>query len=163
MEEAIPIGVNMSGGGTKTAREILSIDKSALQEKDELTKEERRKERMQKKRKIKSHLHHKEITKKEKNREKGIAQIGDRFMVRQVQQQLDKKKKSEKKNRELGLSPQEAKSSNAYKSGNFFKSLTKISQADKDKKEEKRKFKESGKHAATGAGSDPAKRKHGKI
>jgi hypothetical protein len=80
LEEAIPIGV--SEGGVKTAREVFKIDEKGLREKDELTKEERRKARMQRKRKIKSHLVHKEEGRKERNREKGIALTGDRFMVR---------------------------------------------------------------------------------
>lgn len=125
LEEAIPIGV--SSAGAKTARDVFTIEKKALQDKDELTKEERRKERAQRKRKIKSHLQHKEIAKKEKNRERGIAQIGDRFMVKQIQQQVDKKKKQDKQNKALGIKTDEPKSSSAYKSQNFFKNLTSIS------------------------------------
>lgn len=80
---------------------------------------------------------------KEKNREKGIAQVGDRFMVKQIQQQANKKKKTDKK--DISLGNKEDKTGKAYKSGNFFKSLNDITKTDKDKKELKRKFKETGK------------------
>ena len=80
LEEAIPIGV--STGNTKSAKDVFTVDPKALRSKEELTKEERRKERSHRKRQIKSHLHQKEVQRKEKNREKGIAQVGDRFMVK---------------------------------------------------------------------------------
>ena len=53
-----------------------------MRDRSELTKEEKRRERATKKRQIRQHLQHKEIARKEKNREKGIAQVGDRFMVK---------------------------------------------------------------------------------
>jgi hypothetical protein len=84
LEEAIPIGV--SEGQTKSAREVFSIAPKSMRDRAELTKEEKRKERAHRKRQIRSHLQHKETTRKEKNREKGIAQVGDRFMVKQIQQ-----------------------------------------------------------------------------
>ena len=102
MEEAIPIGV--STGTTKSAREVFTADPRAMREKDELTKEEKKRERAHRKRSIKTHLKHKEIKTKEKNREKGIAQVGDRFMVKQVKEQIAKKKKTEKSDKSLGLS-----------------------------------------------------------
>ena len=68
------------------------------------------------------HLHKKEIKLKEKNREKGIAQVGDRFLVKQVKEQMQKKKKGDKKNKELGIG-QEDKNKNAFKSGKFFKQM----------------------------------------
>ena len=71
MEEAIPIGV--STGTTKSAREVFTADPKAMREKDELTKEEKKKERAHRKRSIRTHLKNKEIRIKEKNREKGIA------------------------------------------------------------------------------------------
>ena len=101
LEEAIPIGVSTSS--IKTAKEVFSIDPKAMRTKEELTKEERRKERAHRKRQIKSHLQHKEVARKEKNREKGIAQVGDRFMVKQIKEQISKKKKGEKKDKELGV------------------------------------------------------------
>lgn len=53
LEEAVPISVSL--GATKSAREVLSVYRHQLQDKTELTKEERRKERAGKKRKIKAH------------------------------------------------------------------------------------------------------------
>jgi hypothetical protein len=47
-------------------------------------------------------------------------------MHKQIQQQVDKKRKEDKKNRELGIDKGEPKSSNAYKSGNFFRNLSSI-------------------------------------
>jgi len=80
LEEAIPIGV--STGTTKSAREVFTAEPKAMREKDELTKEEKKRERAHRKRSIGTHLKNKEIRMKEKNREKGIALVGDRFMVK---------------------------------------------------------------------------------
>jgi hypothetical protein len=44
-----------------------------MRDRAELTKEEKRRERATKKRQIRQHLQHKEVARKEKNREKGIA------------------------------------------------------------------------------------------
>lgn len=63
IEDAIPIAV--STGQSKSAREVFSINAQKMREKSELTKEERRQERATRKRKIKSHLKHKEIERKE--------------------------------------------------------------------------------------------------
>jgi len=52
LEEAIPIGV--ATGKTKSAREALTVDRHALRDRSELTKEERRSERARKKRQIKA-------------------------------------------------------------------------------------------------------------
>jgi hypothetical protein len=142
MEEAIPIGV--SEGFTKSAKEVFTVDPKAMREKDELTKEEKHKERAHRKRQIKQHLHAKEIRTKEKNREKGLAQVGDRFMVKQVKEQINKKKKGEKLDKELGLLTNADKNQNAFKSGKFFKSMEAISKADKDKKNLKREAKAKG-------------------
>ena len=54
----------------------------------------------------------------------GIAQVGDRFMVKQIQQQASKKKKDDKKDVKLGL--KEANSSREFKSGNFFKKMADV-------------------------------------
>jgi len=70
LEEAIPI--NVSKENTKSAREVFSITQRQMHDKDEMTKEEKRKDRANKKRKIKTHLHKKEIKLKEKNRERGL-------------------------------------------------------------------------------------------
>lgn len=116
-----------------------------MRDKAELTKEEKHRERAHRKRSIKTHLHHKEIGRKEKNREKGLALVGDRFMVKQLQQKIDKKKKGEKTDKERGEGATEASNSNKYKSGKFFSRLNDISQQDKDKKESKKRFRETGK------------------
>ncbi len=60
IEDALPIAV--STGQSKSAREVFSINNQKLREKTELSKEERHKERQTRKRKIKAHLKHKEIT-----------------------------------------------------------------------------------------------------
>ena len=64
-------------------------------------------------------------------------------MVKTVQQQIYKKKKKEKKERDLGENPsgQADKNSNAFKSGKFFKNLTDITKQDREKKDLKRSSK----------------------
>ena len=59
MEEALPIGV--SQGQTKSAKEVFSVAHKDMRDKDELTKEEKRRERAHRKRQIKAHLHDKAI------------------------------------------------------------------------------------------------------
>lgn len=59
LEDALPIQI--SKGQTKAAREVFQLQHHSLREKKELTKEERRKERSSKKRKIKSSAHNKMI------------------------------------------------------------------------------------------------------
>ena len=63
LEDAIPIDV--SKAKQKSAREVFTIDPRALREKSELTKEEKRKERAAKKRKIKATFKAKTQQKKE--------------------------------------------------------------------------------------------------
>lgn len=63
LEDAIPIDV--SKGKLKTSREVFTVDARALREKSELTKEEKRKERAAKKRKIKATFKAKNTQKKE--------------------------------------------------------------------------------------------------
>lgn len=108
IEDAIPISVSI--GQNKSAREVFSINQQKLREKSELSKEERRKERATRKRKIKSHLKHKELTKKEQKRNIGMA-MNDRFEMKQV-----KKKDQKKEEKEKG-------SKNDLKSSKFFKKL----------------------------------------
>ena len=92
IEEALPIAVNMRGQ-SKSARETFSINNQKLREKSELSKEERHKERATRKRKIKAHLKHKELTKKEKRRDQGVA-MHDRFEQRHLtKKSLEKAKK----------------------------------------------------------------------
>ena len=45
-------------------------------------------------------------------------------MVKQVKEQMDKKRKSDKKSKELGLTEKESKSE--FKSGKFFKAMDKV-------------------------------------
>lgn len=63
LEDAIPIDV--SKGKLKTVREVFTVDPRALREKTELTKEEKRKERTAKKRKVKAAFKAKATHKKE--------------------------------------------------------------------------------------------------
>ncbi len=105
IEEALPISV--STGMNKSAREVFSINQQKLREKNELTKEEKRKERATRKRKIKSHLKHKELNKKEEKRNMGIA-MNDRFEMKQ----LNKKSKNDKSDK--GGSKNEMKSSKFF-------------------------------------------------
>ena len=81
LEDAIPIDV--SKGKLKTSREVFTVDKRALREKSELTKEEKRKERASKKRKIKATFKAKHIQKKEQLREQGLA-LAQKFAVRET-------------------------------------------------------------------------------
>ena len=141
LEEAIPIGVSSSG--TKSAREVFTIAPKNMREKSELTKEEKLRERAHRKRQIRSHLQHKEKLRKEINREKGISQIGERFKVKEIQQQIDKKKKLDKKNKLLGLTTSDD-NKNAFKSGKFFNAMDKIQRKDKERKDLKRTAKEKG-------------------
>ena len=71
LEDAIPIDV--SKGKLKTVREVFTVDPLALREKTELTKEEKRKERASKKRKIKAAFKAKSLHKKESLRQEGLA------------------------------------------------------------------------------------------
>ena len=139
MEEAIPIGVSSSF--TKSAREVYTVNPKAMRDKAELTKEEKQKERAHRKRQIKSHLKHKEIRIKEKIRDQGLGQ-SDRFALKQVKEQMAKKKKVNKQDKELGLLID--KNENAYKSGQFFKNMSGIQKKDKEKKDLKREAKAKG-------------------
>jgi hypothetical protein len=95
LEDAIPIDV--SKGSAKTAREIFSVNPLALREKSELTKEEKRKERVARKRKIKQSMKAKAEHKKESLRQQGLA-LAEKFAVRDVQRQMEKMgKKNQKK------------------------------------------------------------------
>jgi len=140
LEEAIPIGV--SAGNSKSAKDQFKVDPKAMRDKDELTKEEKARERAHRKRSIKSHLKHKEIRIKESNRSKGLAQVGDRFAVKQVKEKITKKKKEDKLDKELGQITD--KNKNAFKSGKFFKNMESITKADKEKKDNKRDAKQRG-------------------
>ena len=60
LEDAIPI--NVSVGNSKSAREVFTIADKKLRDKAELSKEEKRKDRANRKRKIKTHLKNKELS-----------------------------------------------------------------------------------------------------
>jgi hypothetical protein len=60
---------------------MFSVNALALRDKAELSKEDRRKERAQRKRQIKQSLKAKSIYKKEKMREQGIA-MAEKFAVK---------------------------------------------------------------------------------
>ena len=68
LEEVTPIGVS-GASMAKNTSEVFKSNPKALQDKDNLTKEEKRREHAHRKRSIKSHLKHKEIAKKVKLRE----------------------------------------------------------------------------------------------
>lgn len=138
----MPIGV--SQGQTKSAKEVFSVNNKAMRDKDELTKEEKRRERAHRKRQIKAHLHDKAIKQKEKNREKGLALAGDRFAVREVQRSLNQKKKAEKRSKELGHDSLD-NSKSKYKSGKFFNAMNAVTKSDKERKDLKRHAKDIGK------------------
>ena len=124
LEDALPIFV--SQGQTKSAREVFSISESKLRDKAELTKEEKRKERAHKKRKIKSHLKHKADDKKDERRAMGMAQT-DRFEMKDVKRKIDKKNggKGGKDGAAAagGAEKDTSKSKNEMKSSKFFKRL----------------------------------------
>ena len=82
LEDAIPIDV--SKGKQRTTREVFTLDPLALREKSELTKEEKRRERATKKRKIKATFKAKALHKKEQLREQGLA-LAQKFAVRETQ------------------------------------------------------------------------------
>ena len=91
-----------------------------------MSKEEKRKERAQRKRKIKAHMKHKEVHTKEKKRDQGVAMGGDRFEMKQV-----KKMEAQKEGKKKG----------EMKSSKFFKNLQDIVKGDQEKKDNKRKAK----------------------
>ena len=119
LEEAIPIGV--SDAKAKTAREVFTIEAKQMRDKAELTKEEKRQERRRRKSQIKSHLHHKDIKRKENNRAAGIAQGGDRFAAKQLAEKVAMRKKREKKDKDAGES-----ASQKHTSANVFRNLNVI-------------------------------------
>ena len=96
LEEGIAFDV--SKGKQKSAREVFKVDPRALREKTELTKEEKRKERAAKKRKVKATFKAKNVQKKEQLREQGLA-FAQKFAVRETKRQMEKmsKKKGSKK------------------------------------------------------------------
>lgn len=108
-----------------------------LREKTELTKEEKRHERATRKRKIKGHLKHKELQKKEKRRELGVGLVADRFSMKDIKRKQDKKKK-DKEGKDEG---EKKTSKNDMKSSKFFKRMEEVVKSDQVKKENKKKSK----------------------
>lgn len=147
MEDAIPIDV--SKGKQKTVREVFTVDPRALREKTELTKEEKRKERASKKRKIKATFKAKTLQKKEQLREQGLA-LAQKFAVRETQRQMEKMNKRNQKGAKKGKKDaagglEEAMSRRTNQSSKVFANLQKIVSADYKKRDDKREAKESGK------------------
>lgn len=136
IEEAIPVSV--SAGQSKSAREVFSINNQKLRDKAELSKEDRHKERATRKRKIKSHLKHKEVTKKEHKREMGMA-MHDRFEAKHIKQSKKDKKKGDKDD-----SKSCSGNKNEMKSSKFFSKLQEVVKQDQVKKDQKKKAKEGG-------------------
>ena len=90
MEEVVPFSVSKDKG-IKAKRERIEINK------EEMTKEEKKSARQRKKRHIKAHRKSKEMAKKEKDRAEGVAKVGDRFLMKNIQDKINKQKKEDKK------------------------------------------------------------------
>ena len=138
LEEALPIAV--SSAQAKTAREVFTIEASAMRDKSELSKEEKHKERRRRKQHISTHMKAKSIKQKEQNRVMGIAQGGDRFEAKRLAERSAMKKKKEKKDKDTGESL-----ATKQTSANVFKNLNLIAKQDEQKRDNKRKFRETGK------------------
>ena len=90
----MPIAV--SEDMTKSAKEVFVAGKDKFRGKEELGKEEKRAERATKKRKIKTHLKQKQVKAKDERRKQGLSQT-DRFDMRELKRQQEKRKAKEKK------------------------------------------------------------------
>ena len=141
LEDAIPIEV--SKGKLRSSREVFKVDPLALREKTELTKEEKRKERTAKKRKVKAAFKAKATQKKEQLREQGLA-LAQKFAVRETQRQMEK---ISKKNKGKGKSKDDGEGlgRRTNSSAKVFANLEKIVAADYKKRDDKREARESGK------------------
>jgi hypothetical protein len=143
IEEALPIAVSQAQ--TRNPREVFSINSQKMREKVELTKEERHSERATRKRKIKNHLKHKELNKKEKRREMGVGLVADRFAMKDLkrkQEKKDKKKKGDSSGKGgADDKPLRAGSKNEMKSSKFFKRMEEVVKGDQAKKESKKRSK----------------------
>ena len=140
LEEALPISV--SHQTTKTPKEFLTIHQKDLSSRDELTKEEKRRARQQKKRKIHTHLVHKATTLKEKRRAEGMAQQ-DRFQQRQLEKgkALQKIKNSAKEGLVDPALLKDTVAKGSMKSAKFFSKMNSLVKEDKAKKEWKQEHK----------------------
>ncbi|CDW79839.1 UNKNOWN [Stylonychia lemnae] len=139
IEESLPIQISQAQ--TKSARETFSIHDQKLREKTELTKEERRKERATRKRKIKTHLHKKELVQKEKKREMGVGMLVDRFAMKDIKRKQDKKKKMKEGAVDEKDSKSKGGNKNEMKSSKFFKRMDEVVKSDAAKKESKKRSK----------------------
>lgn len=122
IEDKTPIVV--SEAQTKSAKEVYDGKLEELADKTELTKEEKHQLRNKRKRKIREHLHKKEIKEKEKRRKLDMA-MNETFEQRQVNKKITPEQKAENKN--------------FHKSNNFFAKMQGIEKDDREKKEVKAK------------------------
>ena len=74
-------------------------------------------------------------------RAEGVQNVGDRFLMKGIQQKIEAKKKADKKARATG----EQVGRESYKSGQFFQRYNSVAQTDQDKKATKRHFATGGK------------------
>jgi U3 small nucleolar RNA-associated protein MPP10 len=121
IEDKTPIVV--SEAQTKTAKEMYDKKIEDLPDAEELTKEEKHAIRLRRKRKIRTHLHKKEIQQKELKRKLDMS-MNEKFEARHTK----KFKKAD--------DPIEDK--NAHKSQNFFAKMQNIEKDDREKKEVKK-------------------------
>ena len=140
LEDAIPIEV--SKGKQKSAREVFTVDPRALREKTELTKEEKRKERAAKKRKIKATFKAKTQQKKEELREQGLT-LAKNFAEREIKRQMEKMAKKNKAAKKGANDEGSSRRTNS--SAKVFENMQKIVAADYKKRDDKREAKETGK------------------
>ena len=83
LEEAVPFNVS-TDKGIKAKKEKVEINK------EEMTKEEKKNARSRKKRHIKAHKKAKETQQKEKDRAEGVQKVGDRFLMKNIQDKINK-------------------------------------------------------------------------
>jgi len=114
--------VMASEAQTKTAKETYDQKIEDLPDAGELSKEEKRSARLRKKRKIRTHLHKKEIKKKEERRRLDMS-MNEKFEARYSKKNETKQDKIDSKNE--------------HKSAKFFAKMQDIGKEDWEKKEKK--------------------------
>lgn len=88
---------------TVSRSQTVNLKRVKVQEnKEELSKEEKRRLRAKNKRHLKSKLKSKELGKKEKMRAQGVANVGDRFLHKEIQTKIEAQKKADAKARRAG-------------------------------------------------------------
>ncbi|CAI2375984.1 unnamed protein product [Moneuplotes crassus] len=112
--------VIMSEAQTKSAKEVYDKKLEEIPDGEELSKEDKKAARLRKKRKIRVHLHKKEIKKKEQLRKMDMA-MKEKYEVRYSKKRDAKDEKVDSKNE--------------HKSNNFFAKMQNIGQEDREKKE----------------------------